>query len=88
MTILAPFSPRAGHADKVRFIFGVYDMDGDGVVSREDLELILRQLAGASFRRAARWLAGPWHPSPFSSFTPARSAPLRCPALPLRLEEL
>mmetsp|Transcript_14457 Transcript_14457/g.43727 ORF Transcript_14457/g.43727 Transcript_14457/m.43727 type:complete len:178 (-) Transcript_14457:4154-4687(-) len=47
--ILAPFSARASHEDKVRFIFTVYDMDGDGAVSREDLELILRQLAGTSF---------------------------------------
>lgn len=49
VTILAPFSARASHSDKVAFIFGVYDLDGDGVVSREDLELLLRQLAGTAF---------------------------------------
>lgn len=49
VTILAPFSARATHNDKVAFIFGVYDLDGDGAVSREDLELLLRQLAGTAF---------------------------------------
>ncbi len=48
--ILAAFSPRADREDRVRFLFNVYDMDGDGVVSREDLELMLRQLAGTSLR--------------------------------------
>jgi serine/threonine-protein phosphatase 2B regulatory subunit len=48
--ILAAFSARASREDRVRFLFDVYDMDGDGVVSREDLELILRQLAGTSLR--------------------------------------
>ena len=50
MRILAAFSARASRADHVRFLFDVYDMDGDGVVSREDLELVLRQLAGTSLR--------------------------------------
>lgn len=50
MRILAAFSPRASRSDRVKFLFDVYDTDGDGVVSREDLELMLRQLAGASLR--------------------------------------
>lgn len=32
----------------MRLIFAVFDADGDGVVSRSDLELCVRQLVGAS----------------------------------------
>ena len=45
---LAAFSPRASREAKVRLIFAVFDADGDGVVSRSDLELCVRQLVGAS----------------------------------------
>lgn len=45
---LAAFSPRASREAKVRLIFAVFDSDGDGVVSRSDLELCVRQLVGAS----------------------------------------
>lgn len=45
---LAAFSPRAPREAKVRLIFAVFDSDGDGVVSRSDLELVVRQLVGAS----------------------------------------
>ena len=45
---LAAFSPRASREAKVRLIFAVFDADGDGVVSRQDLELCVRQLVGAS----------------------------------------
>lgn len=48
--ILAAFSKRASRDDKVRFIFTVFDMDGDGHVGAEDLDLMLRQLAGQSLR--------------------------------------
>ena len=48
--ILAAFSKRASRDDKVRFIFTVFDMDGDGHVGAEDLDLILRQLAGRCLR--------------------------------------
>jgi serine/threonine-protein phosphatase 2B regulatory subunit len=51
--LLAPFSPRAPREDKVRFIFEVYDVDGDGVVSREDMSVVLRQLGGAGLADAA-----------------------------------
>ncbi|KAK9812249.1 hypothetical protein WJX73_007233 [Symbiochloris irregularis] len=46
--ILAAFSKRASRDDRVRFIFTVFDMDGDGHVGAEDLDLMLRQLAGQS----------------------------------------
>jgi hypothetical protein len=45
---LAAFSPRASREARVRLVFAVFDSDGDGVVSRSDLELCVRQLVGAS----------------------------------------
>ena len=48
--VLSAFSKRASREDKLQFIFTVYDMDGDGHVAAEDLELMLRQLAGSSLR--------------------------------------
>jgi len=51
--VLAAFSARTPREDKVRFIFDVYDVDGDGVVSREDMSAVLRQLGGASLSESA-----------------------------------
>lgn len=51
--VLAAFSPRTPREDKVAFIFEVYDVDGDGVVSREDMSVVLRQLGGAAMGDAA-----------------------------------
>ena len=48
MGFLSTFSRRATRNDRLRFLFTVHDMDGDGVVTRDDLELMLRQLAGSS----------------------------------------
>jgi Ca2+-binding EF-hand superfamily protein len=45
---LAPFSTRASRADRLRLLFAVYDVDGDGLVSREDLQIMLRQLGGST----------------------------------------
>ena len=42
-------SKRATREDRLRRIFSVFDVDGDGVISKEDLELMVRQLAGCSF---------------------------------------
>lgn len=50
MYLLSAFSIRASIEDKVHLIFNVYDSDGDGLVSGDDLELMLRQLAGSSLR--------------------------------------
>lgn len=50
MRVLAPFSKRATKEDRVAFIFRIYDVDGDGVVSPDDLELMVRMLAGKSLR--------------------------------------
>jgi len=46
--LLSAFSIRASTEDKAHLIFNVYDSDGDGLVSADDLELMLRQLAGSS----------------------------------------
>jgi len=46
--LLSAFSIRASIEDKAHLIFNVYDSDGDGLVSADDLELMLRQLAGSS----------------------------------------
>ena len=45
---LSTFSRRATLEDQLRFLFSVHDMDGDGTLSKDDLELMLRQLAGSS----------------------------------------
>ena len=52
MYLLAAFSSRATVDDKVHLIFTVYDSDGDGLVSADDMELMLRQLAGSALRLA------------------------------------
>ena len=41
-------SKRASREDRLRLIFAIFDVDNDGVVSAEDLELMVRQLAGRS----------------------------------------
>jgi len=41
-------SKRASREDRLRLIFAIFDVDNDGVVSAEDLELMVRQLAGSS----------------------------------------
>ena len=48
--LLSAFSTRAAVIDKVHLIFAVYDSDGDGMVSADDMELMLRQLAGNALR--------------------------------------
>lgn len=44
---LASFSPRASREAKLRFIFDVYDVDGDGIISRDDLATMMRYLVGS-----------------------------------------
>ena len=40
------FSPHANPHDRVRAIFNLYDVDGDGKIAAEDLQAILRLLVG------------------------------------------
>ena len=51
--LLSAFSSRAALDDKIHLIFTVYDSDGDGLVSADDMELMLRQLAGSTLRSAS-----------------------------------
>ena len=48
VAFLAAFSSRATKEDRIRLIFHVFDADGDGRVGREDVDLTLRALVGAS----------------------------------------
>ena len=47
MQLLAAFSARASAAEQLRFMFDVYDVDGDGAVSRTDLLTLMRSRAGS-----------------------------------------
>jgi serine/threonine-protein phosphatase 2B regulatory subunit len=46
--MLAPYSSKATRDDKLRHLFAIWDVDGDGIVSKEDMDLIVRQAAGSS----------------------------------------
>lgn len=45
--LLAAFSSRASSMEQLRFLFDVYDVDGDGSVSRTDLLTLMRSRAGS-----------------------------------------
>jgi Ca2+-binding EF-hand superfamily protein len=42
VSAVAVFSDRGAKADKVKFLFQIYDLDDDGVISREDLRGVLK----------------------------------------------
>ena len=46
--MLAPYSPKATRDDKIRHLFAIWDVDGDGIVSKEDIALIVRQAGGST----------------------------------------
>jgi len=46
--LLSAFSPRATRQEKLEFMFRIYDVDGDGIVTASDMQLILRQMAGST----------------------------------------
>lgn len=48
LQILSAFSPKATKEEKLRFMFNFHDVDGDGYISRLDLEHLVRQRVGAS----------------------------------------
>jgi Ca2+-binding EF-hand superfamily protein len=50
--LLSAFSPKASKEEKLKFMFNFHDVDGDGYISRLDLEHILRQRVGASLDRS------------------------------------
>lgn len=45
--LLCNFSERSTPQDRIRFMFTVYDIDGDGAISRSDLLTMLRNRAGS-----------------------------------------
>ena len=48
LKLLSSFSSKASKEEKLRFMFQVHDVDGDGYISRSDLEHVLRQRTGTS----------------------------------------
>ena len=63
--LLAAFSRNATREDKLKAIFAVYDIDGDGIVTADDLGLMLRHLAGSSLGCAN-------HPLPLTPDSPPK----------------
>ena len=47
---LSVFSPNASREDKIAFIFKVYDVQGDGVISLDELEEVLSMLVGSNLQ--------------------------------------
>jgi serine/threonine-protein phosphatase 2B regulatory subunit len=43
---LGVFGPNGAVEDKIEFAFRIYDVDGDGFVSEDDLEAVLRMMVG------------------------------------------
>jgi len=52
--LLSLLSKNANEKSKISFMFRVYDVDADGIVSRNDLEIILRQLVGSTLSERNR----------------------------------
>ncbi|KAK3251872.1 hypothetical protein CYMTET_38794 [Cymbomonas tetramitiformis] len=48
VALLAAFSNRASKEDKLRFMYMMFDADGDGIVSRNDLQHMIWTLCGQS----------------------------------------
>lgn len=45
--ILYPYSPKASREDKLKHLFAMWDVNGDGMVCKEDVELVMRQAGGS-----------------------------------------
>ncbi|KAJ3305995.1 Calcineurin subunit B [Kappamyces sp. JEL0829] len=50
LEFMAPFSSRSRREDKLAFAFKIYDVDGDGFISRADLYYILKAMTGSSLQ--------------------------------------
>ena len=44
LNLLSAFSPKATKEEKLKFMFNFHDVDGDGYISRLDLEHVTRQV--------------------------------------------
>ena len=50
--ILAPYSPKASPNDKIKALFAVWDVNGDGRVCKEDVAMVLREACGTNMMEA------------------------------------
>ena len=49
---LATFNDKGNEEEKIKFLFNIYDIDGDGFVTKEELFVILKSLVGNSLTNA------------------------------------
>ena len=54
LQLLSAFSAKASKEEKLKFMFNFHDVDGDGYISRLDLEHILQQVCDVSWRASGR----------------------------------
>ncbi|KFM26967.1 Calcineurin subunit B [Auxenochlorella protothecoides] len=52
VTFLSGFSAKAGREEKLKVMFDVYDVDGDGFISEDDMAQTLRYLIGSTLAEA------------------------------------
>ena len=45
---LSTFNDKDNEEDKIKFLFQIYDIDGDGFITKEELFVILKSLVGSS----------------------------------------
>ena len=53
LTALSRFNPKESIENKLQIMFKIYDVDGDGFISNEDLYEILIQLTGSNFENVS-----------------------------------
>lgn len=52
MKALATFNDKGNEEEKIKFLFKIYDIDGDGYVTKEELFVILKSLVGSSLNNS------------------------------------
>ena len=48
MKALSVFQDKHNEEDRIKFLFRVYDIDNDGVISAQELKQVLKKLVGQS----------------------------------------